>query len=180
MIGNAITNLLLTAALLVAPLAVAESESELQAIEKAHVAVTDIKSDFRKALNAAMKNGEAKRALPGCRIKNLNPEKMKVGRTSHRLRNPTNAPPEWTKPYLEKFSTSERSKIPDHVFTKIAPHRYGYAEPIFVEPICLNCHGASVKQEVKEAIHAAYPTDRALDFQVGDFRGLLWLEMSDQ
>lgn len=156
-----------------------ESEAELRAIEKAHSAVTEIVTDFRQSLSNATK-GELKKALPGCRIKNLNFDEMKVGRTSHRLRNPDNAPPEWTKPHLEKLSKAKTSEIPKHVLTKIGPHRYGYIKPIFVEPICLNCHGSKVEKDVQEAIRETYPKDQALNFNVGDFRGILWLEIKDQ
>lgn len=160
--------------------AVLESEAELRAIEKAHAAVSEVESDFRQALAEASKKGELRKSLPGCRIKNLRPDEMKVGRTSHRLRNTDNAPPEWTKPYLAKFSKAKRSEIPKHVLTKIGNHRYGYIQPIFVESICLNCHGRSVKQEAQEAIREAYPQDQALNFDLGDFRGLIWLEIKDE
>jgi hypothetical protein len=156
-----------------------ESEQELRAIEKAHSAVTEIVADFRNSIAEATKK-DLKTALPGCRIKNLRFDEMKVGRTSHRLRNPENAPPEWTKPYLSKFSKAKRADIPKHVLTKIGPHRYGYIEPVFVEPICLNCHGRGVEKDVQEAIRETYPKDQALNFEVGDFRGLLWLEIKDQ
>ena len=171
---------ILVATLSVCASAAVESEQELRAIEKAHSAVSEVEADFRQALAEATKKGELKKALPGCRIKKLRPEEMKVGRTSHRLRNTGNAPPEWTKPYLAKFSKAKRSEIPKHVLTKIGNHRYGYIEPIFVEPICLNCHGRSVKQDVREAIQDAYPHDQALNFDLGDFRGILWLEMKDE
>lgn len=158
-----------------------ESEEELQSIEKAHAAIAEVRANFRKALNEAVKKGDLNKALPGCRIKNLPPDGMKVGRTSHRLRNQENAPPEWTKPYLEKFSqATKRTDIPAHVLTKLGPQRYGYLEPIYIEPICLNCHGRSVKAEVKAAIRERYPQDQALNFEVGDFRGLLWLEAEER
>jgi hypothetical protein len=171
----------LLAAVLVTTAAMAglESEEELRAIEKAHSAVTQIVADFRRSLSEATKGG-LKKALPGCRVKNLNFDEMKVGRTSHRLRNPDNAPPEWTKPYLDKFSKAKPSEIPKRVLTKISPHRYGYIQPIFVEPICLNCHGRGVEKDVQEAIRETYPKDQALNFDVGDFRGILWLEIKDQ
>jgi hypothetical protein len=156
-----------------------ESEAELRAIEKAHSAVTEIKADFRRSITEATKK-DLKKSLPGCRIKNLRFDEMKVGRTSHRLRNQENAPPEWTKPYLEKFSKAKPSEIPKHVLTKIGPHRYGYIEPVFVEPICLNCHGRGVEKDVQDAIRETYPKDQALNFDVGDFRGLVWLEIKDQ
>lgn len=156
-----------------------QTEEEIRAIEKAHVAVAEVKADFKKALNEAIKKGDIKKALPGCQIKKLKTEDMKVGRTSHRLRNKVNAPPEWTKSYLTQFSQAKRSDIPSHVFTKIGEHRYGYLQPVFVEPICLNCHGRSVKPEVLAAIHESYPQDQAINFELGDFRGLLWVEMKD-
>jgi hypothetical protein len=125
-VGLSALKLFLVAALVsTAAHATLESEEELRAIEKAHAAVTEIEADFHQALAEAQKKGELRKALPGCRIKNLRPDEMKVGRTSHRLRNTNNAPPEWTKPYLEKFSKSKRSEIPKHVLTKISHHRYG-------------------------------------------------------
>lgn len=178
--GLAFKLALLSAICVASAPAALETEQEAQAIEKAHAAVSEVKADFQKALQEALKKGELKKALPGCRIKNLRPEEMRVGRTSHRLRNPENAPPEWTKPYLKKFSQAKRSEIPKHVLTKLGPHRYGYVQPIFVEPVCLNCHGRSVKEDVKEALRESYPEDRALNFDVGDFRGLLWLEIKDE
>lgn len=158
----------------------AETEADLHAIEKAHASITEIEADFRKALADAQKKGDLKQKLPGCQIKNLRFDEMKVGRTSNRLRNQANAAPEWTKPYLEKFSKAKRSDIPGYVLKKIGNHRYGYAEPVFIEPICLNCHGRDVNRDTKEAILESYPKDKALQYEVGDFRGLLWLEIKDE
>ncbi len=155
----------------------AESEEELKAIERAHIAVTEVEESYHHALDEALKQGELKKALPGCHIKDLKRGDVTVGRTSHRLRNAKNLSPAWAKPYLEKFSHSKPSEIPKHVIVKLADHRYGYLQPIFVQPICLKCHGRYLTAEVKEAIQASYPKDQAVDFDLGDFRGLLWLEM---
>ncbi|MEZ4749408.1 MAG: DUF3365 domain-containing protein [Bdellovibrionota bacterium] len=156
-----------------------ESEKEIKAIEKAHAAVDSVKKEFKKALMDAIQSGNLEKAIPSCRIKAPKPKNMKVGRTSHRLRNPKNAPPEWTKAYLEKFSHAKPGDIPRHVITPIGKNRYGYIQPIFMEPICLNCHGRYVSKGVKEAIRKEYPEDMAINFDVGDFRGLIWLEFEN-
>ncbi|MFM8269556.1 MAG: DUF3365 domain-containing protein [Pseudomonadota bacterium] len=47
---------------------------------------------------------------------------------------------------------------------------------MYVEAVCLNCHGTHLNPEVKKEISSLYPSDQATGFQVGDFRGLIWLE----
>ena len=53
----------------------------------------------------------------------------------------------------------------------------GYVEPIYLQPLCVQCHGESVAPEVASALLAAYPDDKARDYRVGDFRGLFWAEV---
>ncbi|MCB0404717.1 MAG: DUF3365 domain-containing protein [Bdellovibrionales bacterium] len=156
-----------------------EDEQEIKAIEKAHAAVDSVKKEFKQVLMDAVKTGDLEKAIPSCKIKVPKPKHMKVGRTSHRLRNPKNAPPEWTKSYLEKFSKAKPEDIPKYVITSLGKNQYGYVQPIFVEPICLNCHGRYVAKDVKAAIRKEYPQDMAINFDVGDFRGLIWLEFEN-
>ncbi|MCB0416191.1 MAG: DUF3365 domain-containing protein [Bdellovibrionaceae bacterium] len=160
-------------------LAALEDEKEIKAIEKAHAAVDSVKKEFKQRLMEAVQTGDLEKAIPSCKIKVPKPKNMKVGRTSHRLRNPNNAPPEWTKAYLEKFSKAKAEDIPKYVITPLGKNRYGYMQPIFVEPICLNCHGRYVAKDVKAAIRKEYPKDMAINFDVGDFRGLIWLEFEN-
>ena len=54
--------------------------------------------------------------------------------------------------------------------------RIGYAEPIFMKPLCVTCHGEALAAPVRERIAELYPEDRATGFRVGDFRGLFWAE----
>lgn len=163
-----------------------ESEDELRAIDRAHEAAESVRKNFRSALSTALGKGPAEKALAECRVhapaavNGAATDGIRVGRTSQRLRNPKNAPPEWTKSYLDKFSSAKPSEIPKHVLVKLDNHRYGYLEPIFVEPICLNCHGTAVDKLVHSAIRMEYPQDRAVGYRKGDFRGLLWLEMKKE
>jgi len=103
-----------------------------------------------------------------------------MGRTSHKLRNPENAPREWVKPLLQEYLNVPVSKQPRHRLVKLGLHHYGYVEPIYVEAVCLNCHGAGVQPEVRKEIAQRYPKDQATDFKLGDFRGLIWLESRPQ
>jgi hypothetical protein len=99
-----------------------------------------------------------------------------MGRTSGRLRNPANTPPDWTRAPLEGAAGR---KGPD-----VGPlavdlgGKVGVLLPIVIGSACLGCHGpaATLQPQVKEALAARYPADRAVDYAVGDFRGFLWVE----
>ncbi len=41
------------------------------------------------------------------------------------------------------------------------------------QPACLKCHGSTndINEETLEIIQARYPSDRATNYQLGDFRG---------
>lgn len=141
-----------------------ETEDELRAIERAHVAVKEIEASFRKALEENH-----------CRTEKSGKSVLRVGRTSERLRNPKNQPPEWAKTYLPEVSQSRKGRL-----VKIGIDRFGYLEPIFTEAICLNCHGTKLEKSVQQSIRESYPGDKAIGYGVGDIRGVLWLEMTKE
>lgn len=175
MIRGAWALLVMAVSIEAAPL---QSQSEIDAIERAHVASGQVRENFKNALKTALEKGSPEKALPQCKIETPDSKQvLAVGRTSHRLRNPANAPHPWMKPYLDRFSRADKAKIPKNVLVRIGKDRYGYLEPIFVEPICLNCHGQGLSPELLGALKKDYPHDRAVGFKDGDFRGLLWLEM---
>jgi hypothetical protein len=50
-----------------------------------------------------------------------------------------------------------------------------FYKPIFVQPLCLNCHGTPGKDLMEEnyaAIKELYPEDKAINYSMGDLRGL--------
>jgi hypothetical protein len=95
-----------------------------------------------------------------------------IGRTSHRLRNPRNAPPDWARPFVE--SRREAPAIVSH-----PDGRLGVLEPIRLKVACLTCHGdpATIAPEVKAALARDYPRDEATGFRDGDLRGWFWVEV---
>jgi hypothetical protein len=102
---------------------------------------------------------------------------VEVGRTSHRLRNPDNAPRVWVKPLLDSYvAAAGADTLPRTV--ELEDGGVGYVEPIMVKPLCVTCHGAQVAPALAKKIHELYPQDQATGFAVGDFRGLFWVEFS--
>jgi len=104
-------------------------------------------------------------------------DKYQFGRTSHKIRNPKNAPQEWVIPYLEKFQTKKQGDEGASPFfhTTKQDNRI-YLEPLWVAPMCLQCHGENISKNVDNEILKRYPKDKARAFKVGDFRGFIWVK----
>ena len=95
-----------------------------------------------------------------------------IGRTSHKLRNPLNAPPDWARPLVDA-----RRDTP--AFLAASDGRLGVLAPIRLKATCLVCHGDPAKLDpaVKTALATGYPRDEALGFSEGDLRGWFWIEV---
>lgn len=104
---------------------------------------------------------------------------VRLGRTSTRLRNAErNGAPAWLQGYLERVS-AQKAKDARPIVVDLGDH-VGVAEPLPVLPLCVTCHGdpASLAPEVKSALAARYPADRATGYAEGDVRGVVWVEVS--
>jgi hypothetical protein len=99
-----------------------------------------------------------------------------VGRTSHRLRNPGNAPPSWAEPFVAA-GAGRRADAAEAAVVDLG-ERVGVLRPIATGATCLECHGPAerVSPEVKAFLASAYPDDRAIGFSEGDLRGFVWAE----
>ncbi len=97
---------------------------------------------------------------------------LAIGRTSFRLRNPANQPPEWAEEAIAARVAEPRAYRSD-----AGP--LGVLLPIRVAPKCLACHGAAeaIEPPVREALAARYPLDQATGFADGDLRGWFWVEV---
>jgi len=96
-----------------------------------------------------------------------------VGRTSHRLRNPANAPEPWMVPLLDELRAAAPRPGSWHA-VDLGARGTGYVEPIYLQPLCATCHGEAVEGALLERIRTLYPTDEAVGFHVGELRGLFW------
>lgn len=101
---------------------------------------------------------------------------VEVGRTSHRLRNPANAPRPWLEPFVEEGV----GRAFDTMLPRVVDlgDRVGLVRPLPTLGMCTTCHGPadSLSAEVRSAIAEAYPADEAVGFRVGDLRGWIWAE----
>jgi predicted small lipoprotein YifL len=97
---------------------------------------------------------------------------LRIGRTSFKLRNAANAPPEWAKPWVEK-------RVEDPTYLAGPEGQLGVLLPIRAQAACLTCHGTedTVPGEVQAVVAKLYPNDQATGFSVEDLRGWFWIEV---
>ena len=136
------------------------------------------KQNLKGALVKGMESGPVA-AIGACSTeaptiaRGLSVDGVVMGRSSHKLRNPKNVAPEWVVPVLEAYVAGSQS---GPVAVELTRDRYGYVEPIKVQPMCLSCHGAELHPDVAATINELYPDDMATGFSEGDFRGVFWVE----
>jgi RND family efflux transporter MFP subunit len=145
---------------------------------RAAEAVAALRSELLAALTRALVEGPAA-AIDACRVEapriaeRIAARGVAVGRTSHRLRNPQNAPEPWILPLLDEL----RAAPPEPSTWRsvdLGERGTGYVEPIHLQPLCATCHGEAVEPALLERIRALYPSDEAVGFRVGELRGLFW------
>jgi hypothetical protein len=163
----------------------AQADSGKGAIEQRGA---ELLQPFKKQLMSALKQGLQKspaEAVDVCHLQapgipdRTAPEGVELGRTSHKLRNPDNAPTDWQRELVQYYrhheDRSPRSR-------KLDDGRVAYAEPIEVKPLCVTCHGPreQIPDTVRAKLDAKYPEDEATGFEVGDFRGIFWATWPDR
>ena len=162
-------------------LALAGTSTYAQETELARGA--ELLAPFKKNLQQALKSGLAEgpaEAIQVCRVKApeiadaLSVDGVRVGRSSHKLRNPDNEGPDWVRPVMQAYLDDPAGRSPQAV--ELAGNRRGYVEPIIVQPLCLTCHGSELAPDIGAQITELYPDDRATGFETGDLRGVFWLE----
>ena len=155
------------------------SESDMA---RAAGALKPLKRELRSALIGALKEGGAERAIEVCQLRAPEIARLTstggavLGRTSHRVRNPENAPEAWMSVFLEEYLANPDDDEPRAV--RLASGDIGYVEPIRMKGICLQCHGDRIKPGVKARLQALYPEDQATGFEKGELRGMFWVKLS--
>lgn len=105
-----------------------------------------------------------------------------IGRSSHKLRSPDNAPDAYTAAAIADFLAREAAgeKAADLVKAEIVEddgkRMFRMVKAIPTGETCLNCHGGdNVKDEVAAKLAELYPNDQARGFQEGQMRGVFTL-----
>lgn len=169
--------LLLAGVLVSAAVVVEAQESELA---RGAAVLAPFKQELMQALRDGLAQGPVE-AIAACRLKApeiaaaLSHDGVRVGRTSHRLRNPSNTAPDWAVSILDTYESDATDREP--VSVPLGDGRFGYVEPIIVQPLCVTCHGKNLAPDLASRISDLYPADRAVGYEVGDLRGVFWAEI---
>ncbi len=106
----------------------------------------------------------------------------RVARSSHRLRNPENAPDAYTEAAIADFLAAEAEGRPaaelarSGIVEEEGGRVFRMVKAIPTAKLCLACHGgAQVAPETEAKLAELYPEDRARGFAEGEMRGVFTL-----
>jgi len=164
---------------------IAESPAELRySISRADLIVAAMQDAMLRELTTALNKGGPSSAIKSCHIDVIGviqrigrQEGIAAGRTSHRLRSPTNAPRPWAAA-LVKANAGRLARDVDGFAVDLGD-KVGVLRPMAQRSMCASCHGPAdkVRPAVREVLSDRYPRDQALGFTEGEIRGWLWVEM---
>ena len=111
-------------------------------------------------------------------------EHVIVKRTTEKLRNQANAPSaierQLLQTYQQKLQDQGGIETLTPEVTELGDTRILYTKPIIINnPLCLNCHGSienDISKETYNVISHYYPQDQAVNYQMGDLRGMWSIE----
>ena len=102
--------------------------------------------------------------------------KAKIRRTSLKVRNPKDTPQDWEKAILQSFQQElAAGKRPTPVVKALNKKQIAFATPIYMAQPCLKCHGKlgeTLTEQHYTAIKKLYPTDQAIGYVDGEWRGM--------
>jgi len=110
-------------------------------------------------------------------------EGVKIGRVSHRPRNPANRADARELELIKSFQeTAATGKAPQPVVEQSSEGTAVFYAPIVItNPLCLSCHGEPAREitgDTLAAIARRYPKDQATGFKLNDVRGLWRIEFA--
>lgn len=162
-----------------------EAPAELRAaIQRADLVVVEMQNATSVELTSALAAGGAGDAIQVCHlsattlIQRLGREEgIAAGRTSARLRTPSNAPKPWAVPIVKQYADAKAASVDG--FAVDLGDKVGVMRPVAHRAICSPCHGVDEKlnTRVREELKDRYPVDRATGFRDGDLRGWIWVEV---
>jgi len=156
----------------------------MPAVERGNTAIRAFGRQLRERLMAEMKAGGPSQAIGVCRDEAqpitrqiAQAHRLKLGRTSLKLRNTGNAAPGWLEPYLKEVWGRPADQVDVRVFD--LETAVGVARPIPMGSACVKCHGSAenIDPQVKAVLAEAFPGDQATGFEPGQLRGLFWAEV---
>jgi hypothetical protein len=166
---------------------VKDAPAEYQAAAARAMGAFDaVQAALSARLMEEMKAGGPTRAIVVCRDEAIplttkiavEQSGMALGRTSHLVRNPSNAPRDWMRPFVQKAAGRRAADVQPVVVD--LGNRVGVLRPIGTAGACTTCHGAKESQPeaLQRLLAELYPSDKAVGFSEGDLRGFFWAEVN--
>jgi hypothetical protein len=162
----------------------AAPEALRPAIERGDEIFGRMKESLIKELSKAIRAGGPAGAVDTCHqsaaaiVEQVKREQgFPLGRTSDRLRNPTNVAPPWAAAVVKQYADANAAAVEGFAFD--LGDRVGVLRPLAQMPVCASCHGSAARLSagVKRVLAERYPADRAVNFREGQVRGWFWAEI---
>lgn len=176
------------AALLIASSLSAFTDQEIKT--EAKTAIMKMAKTLKVNMKSHMKSGGPLEAVDFCSqqagniengINKSYPDGVSVKRISLKYRNSKNAPSHDEREVLLELQRKIDSgkKLPPLFIEKLSNNRYKVYKPIYLNKVCLNCHGdkKSLNKAAYQKIEATYPLDKAIGYKEGDLRGAFVAEI---
>ena len=153
-------------------------------IQRADLVIISLQDTMLAELSRDLEQGGPALAIRSCHIDTTSAayrlarhEGIEAGRTSDRLRVPTNTPKPWAAAIVAEQAGKRAADVDG--FAVDLGDRIGVLRPIAERPVCGACHGDRDKLDprVRQELDERYPRDRALSFQTGELRGWFWAEI---
>ena len=150
--------------------------------QKATAAQSALAQQLVQTLMAAIQTGGPTNGVTACKSNAsamvtsiANEHHVKIGRTSHKLRNGSNSAPKW----MESINDGQHKETTIFAGPK---GELGYASPIIMGDLCTKCHGTDeqLAEGISDILATHYPDDKARGFAPGDMRGWFWVEVAAQ
>jgi hypothetical protein len=154
------------------------------AIQRGDAIVAAMQTALLAELTKEMQRGGPEGAVKACHLdatavvqQVARKQGVAAGRTSHRLRNPTNAPRPWAAPIVASHAGKPIAGAGGFVVD--LGERVGLLRPIGFRGMCAGCHGPreQLAPAVLRELQDRYPGDQAVGFKEGDLRGWFWVEV---
>ena len=148
-------------------------------VRLAEEAIADLGGRLMQTLATELGEGGPTRAIDVCRelapalaAKVSTERGVRLGRTSHRLRNPSNTAPAWAAEAVSAGVAEPRT-------WSRSDGAVAVLRPIRLMSLCTTCHGSAedLGDGVADALREHYPADRATGFAEGDLRGHFWAQV---
>ena len=153
-------------------------------ISRADLIVASMQDALLRELTDRLRAGGPAFAIKSCHIDVIGiiqrigrQEGVAAGRTSDRLRSPTNAPKPWAAALVTANAGRHARDVPG--FAVDLGDKVGVLRPIAHRPMCASCHGAAdtLEPAVRAELRDRYPRDQAVGFTEGEIRGWFWVEV---